>query len=74
MIANKYINANVKAWVDKINSSPDTNYSVRNFAGDVYSMFFKNSGDWNNNMWGTLIGNAPPIRQNVAAAFCADAR
>lgn len=72
MIANKYINDNVKAWVDKINSSPDTNYSVRNFAGDVYSMFFKNSGDWNNNMWGTLIGNAPPIWQDVAAAFCAD--
>ncbi|WP_393083884.1 hypothetical protein [Streptomyces sp. LN704] len=72
MIGNKYINDNVKAWVDKINASPDTNYSVRNFAGDIYSMFFKNSGDWNNNMWGTLIGNAPPIWQDIAAAFCAD--
>ncbi|WP_030929555.1 hypothetical protein [Streptomyces sp. NRRL S-646] len=35
-------------------------------------MFFKNSGDWNKNMWGSLIGNAPPIWQDIAAAFCAD--
>ncbi|MFY4721041.1 hypothetical protein [Streptomyces sp. LaBMicrA B280] len=72
MVGNNYINDNVKAWVDKINSSPDTNYAVRKFAGDIYSMFFKNSGDWNNNMWGTMIGNAPPIWQDIAAAFCAD--
>lgn len=72
MIGHKYINDNVKAWVDKINSSPDTNYGVRQFAGDIYSMFFKNTGDWNKNMWGSLIGNAPPIWQDIAAAFCAD--
>ncbi|MEW1830239.1 hypothetical protein [Streptomyces sp. NPDC088196] len=72
MISNHSINDNVKAWVDKIDNSPDTNVSVRNFAGDVYSMFFKNSGDWNNNMWGTMIGNAPPIWQDIAAEFCAD--
>ncbi|MEV6024145.1 hypothetical protein [Streptomyces sp. NPDC052036] len=72
MIGHQNINDNVKAWVDKINSSPDTNYAVRHFAGDIYSMFFKNSGDWNNNMWGSMIGNAPPIWQDIAAAFCAD--
>ncbi|MEV6052337.1 hypothetical protein [Streptomyces sp. NPDC052107] len=72
MIGHKYVNDNVKAWVDKINASPDTNYGVRQFAGDIYSMFFKNSGDWNKNMWGSLIGNAPPIWQDIAAAFCAD--
>ncbi|MEU5596311.1 hypothetical protein [Streptomyces sp. NPDC020298] len=70
MIGHKYINDNVKAWVDKINNSPDTNYSVRRFAGDVYSMFFKNDGG--NNIFGSMIGNAPPIWQDVAAAFCAD--
>lgn len=35
-------------------------------------MFFKNSGEWNNNMWGSMIGNAPPIWHDIAAAFCAD--
>ncbi|MGW2426677.1 hypothetical protein ACWC0C_47345 [Streptomyces sp. NPDC001709] len=70
MIAHKYINDNVKAWVDEINSSLKTNYAVRNFAGDVYSMFFKNSGD--TNTFGSLIGNAPPIWHDIAGAFCAD--
>lgn len=72
MIGQKSINDNVKAWLDKINSSPDTNYAVRRAAGDIYSMFFHNSGDWNNNMWGTMIGNAPPIWHDIAAGFCAD--
>ncbi|MEU1038609.1 hypothetical protein [Streptomyces sp. NPDC005907] len=70
MVAHKYINDNVKAWVDKINSNLETNYAVKNFAGDIYSMFFKNSGD--NNVFGSMIGNAPPIWQDIAAAFCAD--
>ncbi|MFK0135995.1 golvesin C-terminal-like domain-containing protein [Streptomyces murinus] len=70
MIGHKYINDNVKAWVDEVKASLKTNYAVRNFAGDVYSMFFKNSGD--NNVFGSLIGNAPPIWQDIAGAFCAD--
>ncbi len=70
MIAHKNINDNVKAWVDEIKANNETNYAVRNFAGDIYSMFFKNSGD--NNVFGSMIGNAPPIWQDVAAAFCAD--
>ncbi|MGI5336110.1 hypothetical protein ACQEVS_01235 [Streptomyces sp. CA-181903] len=72
MIGHKSVNDNVKKWVDQINSSTETNHAVRRFAGDVYSMFFKNSGSWDNNMWGSMIGNAPPIWQDVAAAFCAD--
>ncbi|MER6068307.1 hypothetical protein ABT187_05505 [Streptomyces sp. NPDC001817] len=56
--------------MDEINSSLKTNYAVRNFAGDVYSMFFKNSGD--TNTFGSLIGNAPPIWHDIAGAFCAD--
>ncbi|WP_375603559.1 Tat pathway signal protein [Streptomyces sp. JHA26] len=72
MIGHKYINDNVKAWVDEINSNLETNYAVKNFAGDVYSMFFKNSGSWNSNMWGSMIGNAPPIWHDISAAFCAD--
>ncbi|MFG3310286.1 hypothetical protein [Streptomyces wuyuanensis] len=70
MIANKHVNDNVKAWADTVKAHPDTNIGIRNFAGDVYSMFFKNSGD--NNVYGSLIGNAPPIWQEIAAAFCAD--
>ncbi|WP_306318501.1 MULTISPECIES: hypothetical protein [unclassified Streptomyces] len=70
MVAHKYINDNVKAWVDKVKSSTKTNIGVRNFAGDVYSMFFKNDGT--NNIFGSQIGNAPPIWQDIAAAFCAD--
>ncbi|WP_143664931.1 golvesin C-terminal-like domain-containing protein [Streptomyces sp. TLI_55] len=70
MIAHKYINDNVKAWVDKVKAHPETNIMIRNFAGDIYSMFFKNSGD--NNIFGSQIGNAPPIWQDIAAAFCAD--
>lgn len=72
MIGQKSINDNVKAWVDKVNAHPDSVFAVRRAAGDIYSMFFKNSGDWNNNMWGTMIGNAPPIWHDIAAAFCAD--
>jgi hypothetical protein len=72
MIGHTSVNDNVKAWVDKVDNSPDTNFSVRRVAEDVYSMFFKISGDWNNNMWGTTIGNAPPIWHDIAAAFCAD--
>ncbi|MEV6762871.1 Tat pathway signal protein [Streptomyces sp. NPDC051105] len=72
MIGHTSVNDNVKAWVDKVDNSPDTNFSVRRVAEDIYSMFFKNSGDWNNNMWGTMIGNAPPIWHDIAAAFCAD--
>ncbi|WP_406332279.1 hypothetical protein [Streptomyces sp. NBC_00203] len=72
MVGHKSINDNVKAWLDKVNASPDTNFSVRRAAGDIYSMFFKNSGEWNNNMWGSMIGNAPPIWHDIAAAFCAD--
>ncbi|EME99876.1 hypothetical protein J7W19_01235 [Streptomyces mobaraensis NBRC 13819 = DSM 40847] len=72
MIGHKSINDNVKKWVDEVNENTETNHAVRRFAGDVYSMFFKNSGSWNKNMWGSMIGNAPPIWQDVAAAFCAD--
>ncbi|MFJ5590793.1 hypothetical protein ACIQCG_13665 [Streptomyces noursei] len=73
MIGHKWIDDNVKAWVDKVNSNLETNHAVRRFAGDVYSMFFKNSGpSWTNNIGGTVIGNAPPIWQDIAAAFCAD--
>ncbi|MEV0190716.1 hypothetical protein AB0I39_19525 [Kitasatospora purpeofusca] len=32
----------------------------------------KNTGSWKNNMGGSVIGNAPPIWQDIAAAFCAD--
>ncbi|MFF3645398.1 hypothetical protein [Streptomyces sp. NPDC002564] len=70
MVANKYINDNVKAWVDKIKANTEMNYTVKNLAGDIYSMFFKNSGDVNT--FGSSIGNAPPIWQDIAAAFCAD--
>ncbi|MBY8870162.1 golvesin C-terminal-like domain-containing protein [Streptomyces sennicomposti] len=70
MVAHKYINDNVKEWVDEINASPDTNYAVRSLAGDIYSLFFKNDG--NNNAFGSMIGNAPPIWQDIAVQFCAD--
>ncbi|MGI5377111.1 hypothetical protein ACQEV2_23275 [Streptomyces sp. CA-251387] len=70
MVAHKYINDNVKAWVDKVKAHPETNIMIQNFAGEMYSMFFKNSGD--NNIFGSQIGNAPPIWQDIAAAFCAD--
>ncbi|WP_143660339.1 hypothetical protein [Streptomyces sp. JHA26] len=70
MIAHKYINDNVKAWVDKVKAHPETNIMIQNFAGDIYSMFFKNDGS--NNAFGSVIGNAPPIWQDIAAAFCAD--
>jgi hypothetical protein len=72
MIGHKSINDNVSAWVDKVNASLKTNDAVKRFAGDVYSMFFKNTGSWNNNLGGSMIGNAPPIWQDVAAAFCSD--
>ncbi|MFH9426060.1 hypothetical protein [Streptomyces sp. NPDC017529] len=72
MIGHQSVNDNVKAWVDKVNAHLETNHAVRRFAGDVYSMFFKNTGSWNNNMGGSMIGNAPPIWQDIAAAFCAD--
>lgn len=72
MIGHEYINDNVKAWVDAINSNLETNYAVKRFAGDVYSMFFKNTGSGTNNMGGSMIGNAPPIWQDISAAFCAD--
>ncbi|MGW6529456.1 SGNH/GDSL hydrolase family protein [Streptomyces venezuelae] len=72
MIGHKSVNDNVKAWVDQVNNDLETNHTVRRFAGDVYSMFFKNTGKWNNNMFGSMIGNAPPIWQDIAAAFCAD--
>lgn len=72
MIAHKYINDNVKAWVDKVKAHPETNIMIRNFAGDIYSMFFKNDG--NNNAFGSTIGNAPPIWQDIAAAFFPDPR
>lgn len=72
MIGHKSVNDNVKAWVDKVNASLQTNHAVKRFAGDVYAMFFKNTGSWNNNMGGSMIGNAPPIWQDIAAAFCAD--
>ncbi|MFH8843095.1 hypothetical protein [Streptomyces sp. NPDC017868] len=70
MISNRYINDNVKAWVDKVNAHPEMNQGIKDFAGDVYSMFFKNSGGVNT--FGSQIGNAPPIWQDIAAAFCAD--
>ncbi|MCK7623472.1 hypothetical protein MUU72_10260 [Streptomyces sp. RS10V-4] len=73
MIGHKSIDDNVKAWVDQVNANLETNHAVKRFAGDVYSMFFKNSGpSWTNNMGGSVIGNAPPIWQDIAAAFCAD--
>ncbi|MFJ3998593.1 golvesin C-terminal-like domain-containing protein [Streptomyces parvus] len=70
MVANKYINDNVKAWVDKVKAHPEMNKGIADFAGDVYSMFFKNDGS--NNIFGSQIGNAPPIWQDIAAAFCTD--
>ncbi|WP_103512812.1 hypothetical protein [Streptomyces sp. SM13] len=70
MVANKHVNDNVKAWVDKVKAHPEMNKGIADFAGDIYSMFFKNDG--NNNAFGSLIGNAPPIWQDIAAAFCAD--
>ncbi|TPQ18436.1 hypothetical protein [Streptomyces sporangiiformans] len=70
MVANKHVNNNVKAWVDKVKGHTETNIGVRNFAGEVYSMFFKNDGG--NNAFGSMIGNAPPIWQDIAAAFCAN--
>ncbi|MBH1935589.1 hypothetical protein I5Q34_15135 [Streptomyces sp. AV19] len=70
MISHKSINDNVKAWVDEVKSNTETNEAVRRFAGDIYSMFFKNSGP--KNMMGSMIGNAPPIWQDISAAFCAD--
>ncbi|MGW5335264.1 hypothetical protein [Streptomyces bauhiniae] len=33
-------------------------------------MFFKNDGS--NNVFGSMIGNAPPIWQDIAAQFCTD--
>ncbi|MFJ8149869.1 hypothetical protein ACIQ6R_33235 [Streptomyces sp. NPDC096048] len=70
MVAYQHVNDNVKAWVDKVKAHPETNKGIQDFAGDIYSMFFKNSGD--NNAFGSMIGNAPPIWQDIAAAFCAD--
>ncbi|MEU0398313.1 hypothetical protein ABZ208_37340 [Streptomyces sp. NPDC006208] len=70
MVAHKRINDNVKAWADRVESHLETNIGIRNFAGDIYSMFFKNDG--NNNTFGSLMGNAPPIWHDIAAAFCAD--
>ncbi|MFH8701989.1 golvesin C-terminal-like domain-containing protein [Streptomyces chartreusis] len=70
MIAYKHINDNVKAWVDRVRAHTETNVMIRNFAGDIYSMFFKNDGG--NNATGSMLGNAPPIWQDIAAAFCAD--
>ncbi|MFE7510295.1 hypothetical protein ACFU8I_03565 [Streptomyces sp. NPDC057540] len=70
MIAHKYINDNVKAWVDQVKASDATNYTVRALAGDIYSMFFKNDGS--NNAFGSMLGNAPPIWQDLAAQFCTD--
>ncbi|MFG3208006.1 hypothetical protein [Streptomyces sp. NPDC048192] len=70
MVAHQYINDNVKAWVDKINASPATNSAVRSLAGDIYSLIFKNDGS--NNAFGSMIGDAPPIWQDIAAQFCTD--
>ncbi|XUM01716.1 hypothetical protein ACQ86F_34665 [Streptomyces venezuelae ATCC 10712] len=69
MISHQYINDNVKAWVDQIKAHNGTNFAVRALAGDIYSMFFKNDGS--NNAYGSMIGNAPPIWQDIAAEFCA---
>ncbi|MET9348534.1 hypothetical protein [Streptomyces termitum] len=70
MVANRYVNDNVKAWVDAVKADPRTNQAVRDFAGDAYSLFFKNDGEVNT--YGSQIGNAPPIWQEIAAAFCVD--
>ncbi|MFE7511288.1 hypothetical protein ACFU8I_08690 [Streptomyces sp. NPDC057540] len=70
MVAHKYVNDNVKAWVDEIKARPDINYTIRSLAGDIYSMFFKNDGS--NNAIGSMIGNAPPIWQDIAAKVCTD--
>ncbi|MFJ3769602.1 hypothetical protein ACIPQJ_33830 [Streptomyces sp. NPDC090082] len=70
MIAHKYINDNVEAWVSKVKASNATNYTVRALAGDIYSMFFKNDGS--SNAYGSMLGNAPPIWQDLAAQFCTD--
>jgi hypothetical protein len=70
MIANPHVNDNVKAWMETVKADPKVSQAIKDFAGDVYAMFFKNTGD--SNMTGSLIGNAPPIWQDIAAAFCVD--
>lgn len=75
MVANKHVDQNVKAWLDKVNAHSNMHFGVKRWAGDVYSMFFKNEalyeGD-DHNTFGSSIGNAPPIWQDIAVAFCTD--
>ncbi|MEV7420840.1 hypothetical protein [Streptomyces sp. NPDC089919] len=70
MISNGYVNDNVKAWMNTVQGDLRINQAIKDFAGDVYSMFFKNSGS--NNVFGSQIGSAPPIWQDISAAFCVD--
>ncbi|MFK0016279.1 hypothetical protein [Streptomyces sp. NPDC091027] len=75
MVANKHVDQNVKAWLDKVNANSNTHVGVKRWAGDVYSMFFKNEGLYpgdDHNTFGSSIGNAPPIWQDIAVAFCTD--
>ncbi|MEV8534091.1 hypothetical protein [Streptomyces sp. NPDC051211] len=75
MVAQSHVDKNVKAWLSKVNAHSKTHVGIRRWAGDVYSMFFKNEGLYpgdDHNTFGSSIGNAPPIWQDIAVAFCTD--
>ncbi|WP_280665213.1 MULTISPECIES: hypothetical protein [unclassified Kitasatospora] len=72
MTAQPSTDANFHAWLNTVEADPRVESGLGNALGDIYSMFFKNSGPDGTNTFGATIGNAPPIWHSISADFCAD--